>query len=163
MSKFSTFLASIEESLVSLRAKDMEAYEQTQKSGVKTNSNEVSAYVKRFLVMKAFHNTSNCCLPAVTYVSVKSMAIIANALSYYRQYDLISSCQITVDKGGVFKIDYQLNEDNISNGYRKYLNDSFGLTIPEITRDDKLKEVDNNLLDAINSFDEIDLRKAGVY
>ena len=160
---FTNFLASIENSLVKAKEIDMNAWTTSQETGIKNTSNEVSAFVKRFLVMKSFHNASVCCLPTTTYVSTKSLTIMLNALAYYSQYGLINSCQFTMDKSGVVKLNFALDENNISNGYRRYLNDEFGLHIPFIEKDDKLKEIDNNLLSAINSYDEIDLRAAGVY
>lgn len=154
---FQASLEATEKDLVTLRAIDIEKFNKEEKS------NEVTGYVRKSLVLKAFLQSKDL-TNGTWYVTGKSLSIMMNAISMFAnrgtEYKhLIENLSIELQPAyACYKISYTLNEEAISNSYIHFLNMTYNLQIPEKSSDDRLKAIDNRILEA--NFNPVDLEEA---
>lgn len=159
MNNFEQFLQTIEEQLVSCQEKDDEIRQQAEAEGKTSYGNNVIEYVRKFFVLKAVHNTAACFQNTTTYVSNRSFDVMRYKIQYLKRYDWFEN--ITVfPEGDHWKLNYSINEEAISNGFRRMMNETFNLQLPELEK--QTKDVDNSLLKAINCPEELNHVEAGL-
>ena len=109
--------------------KDLDAYNKGEKSF------ELMNYLKDELVITGYDEQDH-------YIkcSTKVFAKTVNALSYMRQ-TLLSDLVIKIFDTTSTVIKFRVDMNNVSNGYRRVLNQTYGLAIPEITAE--YQEVDD--------------------
>lgn len=159
MNNFEKFLQTIEEQLVSCQEKDDAIRETAEAEGKTSYGNNVIEYVRKFFVLKAVQNSTNCFLPTDTYVSNRAFDIMRYKIQYLRRYDWFESITI-YPSGDHWKLSYSINEEAISNGFRRMMNETFSLQLPELEKENK--EIDNGLLEAICCPEELDHVEAGL-
>lgn len=146
------FLQQVEEQLKKLRTKDIEIMEEARKSGQAKFGNNVTDYVRKMLVLTAVQNKVNDFQPAKIEVSFNSEDMMSASIRYLKTYDWFKEYRTDMVDGKTV-INYTIDDSKINNGYRRYLNTTFGTQIPEISNG--VIEVDNDLLAAIVSYQEI--------
>lgn len=156
---FQSALEATEKDLATLREIDIEKFNKEEKS------NEVTGYVRKSLVLKAFMQSKDL-TNGTWYVTGKSLSIMMNAISMFAnrgtEYKhLLDSLTIELQPAyACYKVSYTLNDEAISNSYIHFLNMTYNLQIPEKTSDDRIKDIDNRILEA--NYNPVDLEAAMV-
>lgn len=153
-SQFTTAIEEEEKNVLTLKAIDIDKFKMGERS------NEVTNYVRKVLILKALQQSHDL-TAGKWYMTGNTLANLMNSIKMFtnRASDykhLITSMEIIFDAGhNCWALSYTLNEESITNSYRRFLNTTYELNIPETSSDDRLKEIDNAILNA--NYNPVDL------
>lgn len=161
VNNFQAALEKTEQALQTLRNIDVEKFNNEEKSA------EVLNYFRRAAIITAFSQSKDL-TAGVMYLTGKSLQTVMNSInllsSRSTQYkQLLNSIEITLDVAhACWKVSFSLNDDAVSNSYRRFINEEFGLDIPMLSGSEKVKELDNDLVANIAMMNPVDLAAAGI-
>lgn len=110
-----------EQTIIKSAQQDLDAYNKGEKSF------EVMNYLKEELIINGYDEQTH-----YLKCSPKALNRIINPLSYLRQ-NLLSELVINILDTQTSVIKFKVDMSTVSNGYRRILNQNYGLNIEEIT------------------------------
>lgn len=119
---------------------DIAAYNEAQLKGVKSASAELMKYIRHALIAVAEHTAYDLGKKSKIETNPQTAGRLTNTLGLLASGGtyppLLDAVSISIRDKETAVIEYKINQDALSNGYRKVLNQTYGWNLPEIEEPD---------------------------
>jgi len=136
-------MTTFEQQVAEAQQQDIQAYNDAKALGVKSSSAELMKFLRLCLILTAAKAAYDLGKKATIKTNPQTAGRITQTLGLLAsggQFPpLLDQVSVNILDKETANIVFKINDDALSNGYRRVLNQEYGLTLPEIEKEDTQK------------------------